>query len=86
MIDVHSPDLRGGRLQQLIDTAATCRCGNGNSSRVTIALQPGRYTPEQPITLHRQHSNLTLHGSPQATIPSAAHGSEQAFGQGGRSC
>ena len=82
MIDVHPPDLRGGRLQQLIDTAAAGRAGNGNSSRVTIALKPGRYTLEQPITLGQQHSNLTLRGSPEATTLSAAPSFEKAFGQG----
>ena len=81
MIDIRPPDLRGGRLQQLIETAAAGRPGNGNSSRVAIALPPGRYTLEQPITLH-QHSNLTLRGSPEPPILSAALGSEKAFDQG----
>jgi hypothetical protein len=82
MIDIHPPDLRGERLQQVIDAAAAARSGNVNSSRVTFTLQRGRYMLELPITLYQQHSNLTLPGSPEATILSAAPGSEKAFDQG----
>jgi hypothetical protein len=82
MIDVHPSDVSGRRLQQLIDVAAAGLPSDHNSSRVTISLQPGRCTLEQPLTLGQQHSNLTLSGCSEATVLSAAPGFEKAFGQG----
>lgn len=80
IIDVRPSHVRDGRLQQLIDVAATGRTGNGG--RVTIRLQPGRYALKEPIVLREQHSNLTLRGCSEAAVISAVPGFEKAFAQG----
>jgi hypothetical protein len=81
IIDVRPSDVRDGRLQQLIDAAVPGRRGEGDSSRVTICLQPGRYELQEPITLREQHSNPALRGCPEAAVISAAPGFGTAFGQ-----
>ena len=80
-IDVNPPDVRDGRLQQLIDAAVAGRPSK-DSNRVTICLQPGRYELQQAITLRDRHSNLALRGCSEAAVISAATGFETAFGQG----
>ena len=81
-IDVTPSDVRDGRLQQLIDVAATGRTGNDNGGRVTIRLQPGWYALKESVVLREQHSNLTLRGSSKADVISGAPGFEKALGQG----
>ena len=82
IIDASPSDVRGGRLQKLIDTVVAGRPSEDSSSRVTICLQPGRYELQQPITLCERHSNLTLRGCPEAAVISAAPGFDTAFGPG----
>ena len=81
-IEVHPSDAASGRLQALVERAATGRRPAHRDSRVTVCFAPGRYELRAPLVLRRRHSNMTLRGCSEAAVIAAHPDAVEAFGHG----
>ncbi len=76
-VTISPDDLGRATLQEIINKATRLR-----AERVTVCLQPGEYSLDEPLRLTRRHSNLTIEACEGGAVLSVTEERENAFLQG----